>query len=480
MFETTLVLLLPHSGAETLSAVLAFRIVYYLLPVAVALTALAGYEVYRRSEVTAPRVKQIGGWISSLVPPVFALGAFLAGVVLLVSGATPGTGSRMASLNEWVPLAVIEASHFAASLVGTGLLFLALGLRRRLAEAYRLTLALLAAGIVASLLKGLDWEEALILGAPAGGAPSLPPGVLPPGFPDPRAVHGRLDRGRGGGPAARAWLGLFAYRHVEFSQRPVVALRARADAPRFLRATVGAAGSPWPSAAVRLLRPAPPSPRGRRRTTSTGAEALAGVAADRRLTWRSSATSRSSSRRRRDAFLMYAVQGRTWVRDGRPGRAGEERAPSCSWRLPRPLPTATAAGRSSTRWRENDLHLYVDLGLSLLKLGEEARVPLAGFSLEGSKQEVAAARAEAGSSEVGCRFGIVPAAGGGGAAAELAAVSDAWLAEKSARREGLLAGLLRSRYLARFPVARGRGGRSGSSPSRTSGRSAGERSCRST
>ena len=33
------------------------------------------------------------------------------------------------------------------------------------------------------------------------------------------------------------------------------------------------------------------------------------------------------------------------------------------------------------------LHLYVDLGLTLVKLGEEARVPLAGFTLDGGDRK---------------------------------------------------------------------------------------------
>ena len=33
------------------------------------------------------------------------------------------------------------------------------------------------------------------------------------------------------------------------------------------------------------------------------------------------------------------------------------------------------------------LHLYLDLGLTLLKLGEEARVPLADFTLEGRNRK---------------------------------------------------------------------------------------------
>ena len=36
--------------------------------------------------------------------------------------------------------------------------------------------------------------------------------------------------------------------------------------------------------------------------------------------------------------------------------------------------------------RPGNLHLYLDLGLSLLKLGEEARVPLVDFSLDGAER----------------------------------------------------------------------------------------------
>src|SRR6185295_11418673 len=82
---------------------------------------------------------------------------------LLLSGAMPGVSARLASLNAHLPLGFIEISHFLASLVGIGLLFLARGLQRRLNAAYSLALALLAVGVGASLFKGLEWAEAAVL-----------------------------------------------------------------------------------------------------------------------------------------------------------------------------------------------------------------------------------------------------------------------------------------------------------------------------
>src|SRR3546814_16923248 len=52
------------------------------------------------------------------------------------------------------------------SLAGAGLLILARGLQRRLDAAYIFALVLLGIGVVVSLLKGLDYEEAAVLLVP--------------------------------------------------------------------------------------------------------------------------------------------------------------------------------------------------------------------------------------------------------------------------------------------------------------------------
>ena len=100
-----------------------------------------------------------------MTPQASAIAVFVAGAVLLLSGATPGIGNRLDLLHHFVPLPVLELSHLLGSAVGVGLLVLAHGLYRRLDAAWYLTMWLLCAGILLSLLKGFDYEEGHRLGS---------------------------------------------------------------------------------------------------------------------------------------------------------------------------------------------------------------------------------------------------------------------------------------------------------------------------
>src|SRR5918996_3708274 len=98
-----------------------------------------------------------------MAPRLFALMTFLAGTTLLISGALPGDPGRLAMLGRFVPQPLIELSHFTGSLVGMALLLLARSLDWRIGAAWSLTVALLAVGVVASLLEGLDYGTAIVL-----------------------------------------------------------------------------------------------------------------------------------------------------------------------------------------------------------------------------------------------------------------------------------------------------------------------------
>ena len=82
-------------------------------------------------------------------------------------------------------------------------------------------------------------------------------------------------------------------------------------------------------------------------------------------------------RRRRGApraFLMYGVEGRSWVALGDPVGAPAD-ARELAWRF-RELCDRHGGWTVFYEVGAENLPLYLDLGLSLLKLGEEARVPL--------------------------------------------------------------------------------------------------------
>ena len=59
-----------------------------------------------------------------------------AGVMLLVSGATPSDPERFLWLARYTPIILIEISHFLSSILGLVLVLLAFGLRRRLDAAW--------------------------------------------------------------------------------------------------------------------------------------------------------------------------------------------------------------------------------------------------------------------------------------------------------------------------------------------------------
>jgi phosphatidylglycerol lysyltransferase len=152
---------------------------------------------------------------------------------------------------------------------------------------------------------------------------------------------------------------------------------------------------------------------------------------------------------------MYAVQGRTWVSMGDPVGEGKGKI-ELLWDF-RNLCHRYGGWPAFYQVAERDLHLYVDLGLSLLKLGEEGRVPLAGFSLEGSKRK-GLRHARNKIQEEGCRFEIVEPPGVEALLPELKAVSDDWMSGKRAGEKGFSLGFFDPVYLVRFPVAVARRG----------------------
>jgi len=451
VFETVMVLLLPADlpRPEVLGSLVAFRAIYYFCPLIVSTVLLAVNEVVERREQLGRAARFFGKRAPSLVPPVLAATTFLGGALLLISGATPAVHSRLDWLNALLPLPVIELSHFLGSLVGVALLFLATGLQRRLGAAYQLAVVLLAAGIVVSLLKGLDYEEALIL--------SL---MLASLIPCRRQFYRRASlTGQPFTPVwivaitivvfGSVWLGLFAYQQRGYSTDLWWRFTLFGNAPRFLRASVGVIAVSLAVALERLMRPARPEPTIPTPDDLARAEEIASRArrtyaylallGDKEILFSESG----------NAFLMYGVMRRTWVAMGDPVGPEPERI-DLAWRF-RELSDQHGGRPAFYQVGERDLYLYADLGLTLLKLGQEGRVPLPDFSLEGRERKTLR-WAHRKSHNEGYRFEVVAAADMPPLLPELAAISDAWLGDKNVREKGFSLGYFDAAYLSRFPL----------------------------
>jgi phosphatidylglycerol lysyltransferase len=459
VFEGLMILLLqPYfTPGALLPPLIVYRAVYYLLPLSVAVVVLVADELSQR-RAQAARVGAAFDWLSEqLTPRVLAIVTFLAGVVLLFSGATPAAAGRLAFLNRLLPLGVIEASHFVGSVAGAALLLLSQGLARRLDGAWGLTVAVVVAGIAASLLKGADYEEAFILTA-----------VLivlwraRPAF-DRRAamLDTRFSPGWivsiAGAVTASIWLGLFAFKHVAYSSELWWQFELHGETSRFLRASVGAAVAVILFAASRFAAPArheaePPTDADLE-TASTILEAQT-TASAYLVYLRDKALLFDDQRR---GFIMYGVEGRTWAALGDP--IGPADAHPALIRLFLERCDDYAATPVFYEIRKESLHQYANFGLTFVKLGEEAVVDLSTFSLEGSRgKPFRHALRHLENHGAACRVicaECVPAV-----IDELRAVSDDWLEHKAGGEKGFSLGFFRPDYIARFPVAVAeRGGR---------------------
>jgi phosphatidylglycerol lysyltransferase len=452
VFDTAIVLLLAPAlpAAEVLGALLVYRAIYYFLPLTVAGLLLATFEIYQRRERLGQVAGAVGRWVPLVVPRVMSVLVFLGGTVLLISGATPAVGSRLGWLDDLLPLPVIELSHFLGSLAGILLLLLARGLQRRIDAAYHLTVGLLTLGIVVSLLKGLDWEEASLLAL-----------MLVALVPCRREFYRRSALVREPfTPAwvaaisavllAVVWLGVFAHQHLEYSGELWWRFELSADAPRALRAMVGVLIVLFLVGATRLLRPAAPEPSAPTTADLDAAEVVArasrrssaylALLGDKRLLFNEDKT----------AFVMYATEGRSWIAMGDP--VGLEAAGTeLGWRF-QSICQRHGGWPVFYQVEESRLGRYVEMGLSLMKLGEEARVPLEGFSLEGPRRaELRQALRRA--AREGAGFVTVPREEVRSLVPELAAVSDAWLREKKGAEKGFSLGFFDAEYLCRCPLA---------------------------
>ena len=234
VFELTLIVLLDGTNShELVGALLAFRIIYYLIPLAIGVLLMAGNEIAANKAHLKGAMAFTQKWSGLIAPRVLAVTVFVSGVILLISGATPSVQSRMELLRRTLPLPAIEVSHFVGSIIGVLLLVLARGLQRRIETAWYLTVALLVGGIVASFMKGFDWEEAIILSV-------MLIALLPAKSQFFR--HGALlrDRFTFGWFVAIAmaigltiWVMFFAYKHVEYQDDLWWKFAINGNAPAF-------------------------------------------------------------------------------------------------------------------------------------------------------------------------------------------------------------------------------------------------------
>ena len=430
--------LLAHAGETTEQAaaqILLFRLVFYLTPWVTALVMM--YVLF------AVRWKHAAKWQRR----VLATAAFVNGFYLLLSAATPAVASRLHAVSQRLPVGAIEASHAVSIIAAATLLYLARGLSRGYRAAFLLAIVSLIASVGAHLLKGGDFEEAatsmvlliLLIGA-RGAFPRR--GRIPIGWELALSVS----------VASIAFfliVGFIAFSKIPYHNELWVTFSARAEASRFLRGAVLLGSIALLIALRQAIRPAS-------RWVTPSQDDV-----DRAVEFIQSSAALSN-------HLMVAVgdKGVWWWRENL-GVAfyqcvGDRmivfRDPACA-----PENTSDLLTNLHEQAGDEDMNLVFyqvspalmphlhDFGYSFFKLGEEAIVPIEGFSLAGKARagfRQTLRRVEA----AGVSFRVIEPPIDNKTMDQLREVSDAWLTHKHVRELQCSAGYFTPRYLRRFPV----------------------------
>jgi phosphatidylglycerol lysyltransferase len=456
IFETSVVFLFrDYIPAHTLiGALILYRAIYYVIPFIFGASLLLAYQFRGKGLIAkffADRAKPLEAILHTVVPTFLSISAFVAGTVLLFSGATPTVAGRLSWMNNILPLPLIEASHFLNSIVAIVLMFLAWSIRKKIADAYFLTLIFLGAGAALSIIKGLDYEEAacLILTFCA----FLPCKKY---FYRKAALFSGFNVASLGAiivvVIASVWLGFFSYKHVQYSHELWWQFEFEGDAPRFLRASV-AAGLFALIAGLRAIF----TPQSQYDLSFPDNSDI--QIADHIIKAHARCTSATLVFLRdkfihfnstRTAFIMYRTSGRYWIAMGDPVGPIDE-LKDLIWEFRDHCDHADGHCVFYQISSEMLPH-YLDAGLTPFKIGEEAIVALNTFSLEGTRNKAfrnTMNRLE----KDGWQFSIRPAEEAGALLPDMRSVSDEWLTNKNTQEKGFSLGFFDEEYLKKFPVA---------------------------
>ncbi len=430
-------------------ALLTYRMIYYLIPFLIAVIAVSSREIWAKRHWAKITVDGTAKAWSAIAPQLAGMTALAGGFVLMLSATTPMLVERRVVLENFIPLPFVEASHFLSSIAGTVMIIVAHGLLRRVRAAWWIAVLMAGGGVVFSLLKGFDWEEAVVLCVFLGA-------LLP--FKSKFHRHAGIWTRRFT-PLWWAlilsiigiaiWFGFYTSRHVGYESDLWWQYSFENDASRLLRGMAGSALILLFVALTQWLRPAPPRARtplpemGKieamvaKSTRCASALALVG---DKDFLFNYD----------QNAFLMYRDQSRTRVAIADPV-GDEEMFEGLYWRF---AEQAQDEGMRVVFYQVSAamVPICVEMGMRVFKLGEEAMIPLETFDLASSglkKFRKVMNRME----REDWRFEIWSLDQVATRIEELRTISDAWLAHQGAREKGFSLGSFEDDYIRRLPVA---------------------------
>ncbi|MCD7097366.1 bifunctional lysylphosphatidylglycerol flippase/synthetase MprF [Stenotrophomonas sp. MMGLT7] len=447
VFEWSMLKLLPGiAPAALLAAALVYRVTYYLVPLLISTVLAAAGGLRRPVRAGAATLHATWSALRPWLPQIIALAVFAVGAALVIDGTLPTPRRRQTV----APLPLIETSHLLVSLGGVLLLLIGQGLQRRSSSAWVIAMVCCIALAPLSLLRGSHYSVALCTLLMAAALWLSRHEFYRESALLDEAWSWRWLGNLGLVLVATVWLLFFVYSHVEYSNELWWEFASSANAPRALRALLIVAVAVVVFGLARLLRstrrPLPPASEAELDTlapvlaAATDSQACLAFTGDKALLRDEANT----------GFVMMQRHGGSLIAMGDPV-GPPDTARQLIWRF---REEADRLGLRPVFYQVGEAYwqTYLDLGLSLVKLGEEAMVSLQDFSLEGSARADLRQAFNKGKRS-GLEFRILEPAQVEAAMPALTQISRQWLDEKAGEEKGFSLGSFDPVYLRRFPIA---------------------------
>lgn len=352
-----------------LAALFLYRFIYVAMPLIIACLTLLIVEA-RRFAYTRQTSQ-----ISSAVAPVISLLVFISGFLLILSSIIPESTYELNELFFISPTLIINSAHIMASLIGVCCLIVSHGLWRRLHSAWNLSFFMISMGIILVLISNLDWlvttfliftltvlitfrkifyRSSTLLDITCSVPTLITTGCM---------------------LAVAIWFYMFTYRHLPFTTELWWQFDLRANASRGLRAVTADIILFIIIVITWLLRTSPPKiftpteqqlEQAKQITLSSNQPNGALIfSKDKDILFNKS----------QDTFIMYACHNRTLIAlfdpIGNPNHYGE-----LIWQF-RDYCDAHNVRPVFYQINPENISHYMDIGLTIIKLGDEATVELA-------------------------------------------------------------------------------------------------------
>jgi len=247
------------------------------------------------------------------------------------------------------------------------------------------------------------------------------------------------------------WLGLYNYRYEEYSNGLWTTFDLVEDPSRFLRAALGASATLFLFSIISLLSPTQPETESPGPVELDKASKIIGNF-KRSFAWLALLGDKTLLfNERSDAFLMYAVEGKSWVAVGDPvGAQHEQQELALKFkdhcRRYKAWPVFFAVD-------QDHFQFYLDMGLTVFKIGESARVPLEAFQLDTLTSGEIKNAYQRGKEMRDYVLEVMPGSQVTPLLPELKKVSEEWLSKNKTREKSFITGFFKENYLTRTHLA---------------------------